>query len=76
MNYYRKTDSLMAANRRREIERNEEMRETLQTIIEGYKKQLADQWSLNERLNNTVNRNKSIINNNNNQLKILENEHN
>lgn len=70
-NYEIRVDSLDAYYKRREIVLNDEVKATLNRIIEDYKNQVDQQQKLNNKVSSTLNRNSKIITENNRKIKSL-----
>jgi hypothetical protein len=70
-NYETRVDSLDAYYKRREIVLNDEVKATLNRIIEDYKSQVDQQQKLNNKVSSTLNRNSKIITENNRKIKSL-----
>lgn len=72
-NYYnQKLDSLDSYYKRREVQLNEEVKVTLNSIIDNYKEQLDEQRDLNLKIHTEILKNKSLINKTNSKIKQLQ----
>jgi hypothetical protein len=65
-------DSIIAYYRIKEADLNVEVRKTLNSMIENYQRQLEEQKNMNTKLNNTLNKNRRILENTNDKIKTLE----
>ena len=70
--YIQKLDSLDSYYKRREFQLNEEVKVTLNTIIENYKEQLEEQRDLNFKIQTEILKNKSLINKTNSKINDLK----
>lgn len=70
--YKRRVDSVDNYYRLREYQLNEEVKKTLNSIIEDYKNQLEEQKNLADKVTTTIKRNKNLIYRNKNRLKNLK----
>ena len=67
--YEKRVDSLIVDYRLREIELNEEVKKTLNSVIDGYREQVEEQKRLNSKVSSTLSDNQRIINKNRSKLK-------
>ena len=59
--YKKRVDSIVAFYNNRDLMLNEEVKNTLKSIIDDYKKRLEEQKGLSDRVNNTIIENRKII---------------
>lgn len=59
--YEDKYDSLIVYYRIKEQQLNDKIEKSLQSLVDDYKRQLEEQKQLNQKINSTINKNKSII---------------
>lgn len=60
--YQAKVDSLAGVYRAKEEQLNEEVKQTLNTIISNYKEQLKEQRNINQQVDKVINKNEVLIN--------------
>lgn len=60
--YSRTLDSLSSRYHQRELQLNEEVKSTLTSVIDDYKQQLEEQKQINSTINNTIKKNRKLIN--------------
>lgn len=60
--YNRRLDSVVARSARRELELNEEVKKSLNQMLESSRKELEEQIKLNEKLESTISENQKLIN--------------
>ena len=70
--YNSKIDSIRSYHSKKEANLNQEVKQTLQSIIDDYKSQLKEQKSINKTFNKTLKANKKSIDQNNNQIEYLQ----
>ena len=68
-----KFDSLAAAYRNREVQLENEVKQTLNLLIVNYKEQLKEQKEINKKVDNTLINNRKLINRN--TKKISQNDY-
>src|SRR5687767_14357129 len=70
--YRRQRNESEMYHREREARLEEQVRETLNAVIEEYKRQLEEQRNIANKVTTTIKRNKKLISHNNTRIKNLE----
>lgn len=70
--YERRMDSVSAIYSAREAQLNNEVKKTLEGMIDYYQKQLQDQKELNNAISATINKTEKILKKNKNQIENLK----